>query len=303
MKKSTKNIAAGICAAAVFAAGFFGCSKKDAAKKETEIETVYAVNTYRASPGSLDDYLEFGGDVQTASSIDIYPDTAGKVSRIYVSVGQVVQKDQILAEVDASKPGMIYSASPVRASVGGTVTSFPLNIGATVSPQAPMGKISSTGRLEVKTNVAERFISRLALNQAAIITFDAYPGEKFPAQLVEINPVLDPSSRTLGIKLLQYPPDSRLRAGMYAKIKLITDSKQDIIVIPDNVIITRNDETFVFIADEETKTARRVPVKMGIRVDNKQEILDGINPGDLVIIKGQSLLNDGSKVNIVSISE
>ena len=141
------------------------------------------------------------------------------------------------------------------------------------------------------------------MKQKAELTFDAYPGEKFPATLIEIDPVLDTTSRTLGIKLLQEPSDSRLKAGMYARIKLITDTKKNTIVIPHNVIITRNGEDIVYIIDSATNTVKISPVKKGIRVDDKQEVLMGIAPGDLVVVKGQALLSDGAKVNIVSISE
>ncbi len=291
-------------AALLVSAAFLGCGKKPAAEEEAKAETIFAVNVYKAVPKTLDDYLEFGGNVQTASSVDIYPDVqSGKLSRILVKVGDKVKKDQVLCEVDASRPGMDYKNSPIKAPVAGTITSFPYNIGQTVAASMPVGKISSTGTLEVKTNVAERFVSRISMNEKAELTFDAYPGETFPAILVEIDPVLDTSSRTLGIKLVQTPSDSRLKAGMYARIKLVTDTKKNTIVIPSNVIVTRNDEDIVYIVDSMTNTVKASPVKRGIRVDDKQEIQMGIAPGDLVVIKGQALLSDGAKVNVVSISE
>lgn len=291
-------------AALLVSAAFLGCGKKPAAEEESKAETIFAVNVYKAVPKTLDDYLEFGGNVQTASSVDIYPDVqSGKLSRILVKVGDKVKKDQVLCEVDASRPGMDYKNSPIKAPVAGTITSFPYNIGQTVAASMPVGKISSTGTLEVKTNVAERFVSRISMNEKAELTFDAYPGETFPAILVEIDPVLDTSSRTLGIKLVQTPSDSRLKAGMYARIKLVTDTKKNTIVIPNNVIVTRNDEDIVYIVDSMTNTVKASPVKRGIRVDDKQEIQMGIAPGDLVVIKGQALLSDGAKVNVVSITE
>ena len=301
--KMNKILAAG--AAAVVLAGFSGCSKKSGAPAaEEKVETIFAVNAYKTVPRTLDDYLEFGGNVQAASSVDIFPDVqSGKISKLYVKIGDKVKKDEVVAEVDASRPGMDYKSSPVKAPVSGTITSFPLNIGSTVSASTSIGKISSTGKLEIKTNVAERFISRISMYQKAELTFDAYPGEKFPATLVEIDPVLDTTSRTLGIKLIQEPTDPRLRAGMYARIKLVTDSKKNTIVIPNNVVVTRNDEDIVYIIDPQTNTVKASPVKKGIRVDDKQEIEMGITPGDLIVIKGQALLTDGAKVNIVSITE
>ena len=90
---------------------------------------------------------------------------------------------------------------------------------------------------------------------------------------------------------------------MYARIKLITDTKKNTIVIPSNVIVNRNDEEIVYIVDSMTNTVKASPVKKGIRIDDKQEVEMGITPGDLVVIKGQALLSDGAKVNVVSIIE
>lgn len=90
---------------------------------------------------------------------------------------------------------------------------------------------------------------------------------------------------------------------MYARIKLITDTKKNAIVIPNNVVVTRNEQDVVYIVDPQTNKAKMSPVQKGIRVDDKQEILMGIVPGDLVVVKGQALLNDGATVKIVNISE
>lgn len=292
------------CGTMVLALGLTGCANKKGPAAAEKTETVFAVNAYKAVPRTLDDYLEFGGNVETASSVDIFPDVqSGKISKINVRVGDKVKKDQVVALVDASKAGMDYQSSPIRAPVDGTITSFPYTVGATVAASMSVGKISSTGQLEIKTNVAERFMSRVSKNQKAILTFDAYPGITFPAKLVEIDPILDVSTRTLGIKLLQTPSDSRLRAGMYARIRLITDTRKNTIVIPANVIVRRNEEDVVYIVDTLTNTVKASPVKRGIRVDDKQEVEMGITPGDLVVIKGQSLLSDGAKVNVVSIVE
>lgn len=302
--KATKVLAV-LGITVIFTAGLTGCGKKKGSAKEDEkVETIFAVNCLKAVPRNLDNYLEFGGNVQTAASVDVYPDVqSGKISRILVKVGDKVKKDQVLCEVDASRPGMDYRSSPIKAPVAGTITSFPFSLGQQVAASTPVGKISSTGTLEVKTNVAERFVSRISMNQKAELTFDAFPGEKFPATLVEIDPVLDTSSRTLGIKLVQTPSDNRLRAGMYARIKLITGTKKNTIVIPSNVIVNRNDEEIVYIVDSMTNTVKASPVKKGLRIDDKQEVEMGITPGDLVVIKGQALLSDGAKVNVVSIIE
>jgi multidrug efflux pump subunit AcrA (membrane-fusion protein) len=290
---------------------FVGCTKTTQSSQapqealnpqEVAQQTVFAVNAFLSYKGDLNGYLEFGGDVSAVSSVDVLPDTSGKISRIYVSVGDVVKKDQVLAEVDASRPGMTYSASPVKAPVAGTVTSFASSVGNMVAPSMAIGRISSTDKLEIKTSVPERFISKIKLNQKAILTFDAYPGETFTAKVTKISPVLDTSTRTMSVTLVLDPPDSKIKIGMYARIKLITDHKSNAIIIPTSALVTRSSEQCVFVVNEDnTVTLKKVTV--GIKVDDMVEILNGLEGNEKVVTKGQTLLNNGTKVNIVSLTE
>jgi membrane fusion protein, multidrug efflux system len=305
-----QNVKKAAAAAVILAVMLGGCKKKNAGSDEAEAS--FAVNTYKTSAERLDDYLEFGGDVVASSVVNILPDTAGKLSRKLVTVGDFVKKDQILAYIDPSRPGMTYSENPVKSPVAGTVTSFPLSIGGTASPAAPLGQISSTEHLEIQINVAERFVSRIKTNQSAVVTLDAYPGQKFSARVFEISPVLDTSTRTLKVKLQLEPPDPRVKAGMYARVKLITEELNNVIVIPFDALVQRDDKTYVFAVERTTQDSAAggqvgTPgvvhlheVTQGIHVDDKIEISGGLNAGDEIVVRGQSLLNDGSKVNIMS---
>ena len=292
-------------AAAILSSALVSCKgKSEKTAKEEETETIYAVNADIVQAGNLDDYLEFGGDVSSVSAVDVYPDAAGKISRIRVAVGDLVKKDQIIAYVDPSRPGMNYSENPVKAPISGRVTSFPPTIGTMVSQSYSIAKISDTDELQIKVNVAERFISRIRENQTAIVSFDAYPGVEFKARVFEVSPVLDTTSRTMLAKLKVEPADSRIKAGMYARVKLITDTIEGAVVIPNDAIVYRDGKPYVFTAKSESaeSSVNMVSVKEGLSVDNKTEIQEGLKEGDVIIVKGQSLLSDGSKVKILSIS-
>lgn len=297
MKRATKALM--ILAAAVTVFGLAGCGEKN----EQEVEAVFAVNSYKVKESNLDDYLEFGGDVDAASSVAVMPDTAGKISRVMVNVGDRVTKGQILCYVDASRPGMIFVASPVRSPIAGTVTYFPGVIGTSVAQTSVIAKIANTTKLEITTAVPERFVSKISLKQKAQLTLSAYPGEKFSATVIEVSPVLDTSTRTMNIKLSVDDNDPRIKIGMFAKIHLVTEHKENVCVIPHGAIVKRNGENFVFKtkADGEDTRAVITPVVLGVRVDDVQEILEGVKAGDEIIIKGQSLLNDNSKIKVVSV--
>lgn len=310
MKRFTITKTALVAALALAALVFAGCKGKDKKeeKADAEVEALFAVNTYKTKAGNLDEYLEFGGDVAAVSSVAALPDMAGKISRVMVSVGQMVKKNQVIAYVDASRPGMDYSASPVKAPISGRVISFIPTIGTMVSQATVVAEIADTDELEIKVSVAERFISRISSGQTAIVTFDAYPGVEFKAKVFEVSPVLDKTSRTMSVKLRINPPDKRIKAGMYARVRLITESVKGAIVVPASAIVTREGVPYLFvIASQKNGDApakvKLCPVERGILVDNKVEITKGVIAGDEIVVKGQNLLNDGSSVNIISVME
>ena len=264
--------------------------------------TIYAVNTMLASQGPIQDYLALSGDIIASSSVDTYSEAAGKISRVFVSVGRQVRRGDPVAEVDPSRPGMEFVPSIVRAPVGGTVVALPAQVGMTISQAVPLARISGGAGLEIRLNVAERFISRISLNQACEITLDAYPGEVFRGRISEISPTVDATSRTMEIKVGVENPGSRLKAGMFAKVRIITEFKENIVKIPVSAMINRFGEQYVFVADTNNPSspvARKRILVPGIVIDGVMEVSQGLAPNDEVIVRGQTLLDDGSRINIV----
>jgi multidrug efflux pump subunit AcrA (membrane-fusion protein) len=277
--------------------------KAAAAKAEaaTDVDTVYAVNTAVARNGTLDDYLTFGGNVMAATSVNVMPKAAGKLVNIRVSVGDKVRYNQVLMDVDPSQPGMTYALSPVKAPISGTITLVPYDAGNTVSQSMAVTQIATTNKLQVEIYVAERFVSRVKMGQNAELSFDAYPGESFPAKVTEVSPVLDTTSRTKEVKLtITDNPNNKIQIGMYARVKLITDELHNIVIIPSGCPVERQGKTYVFVCDASSNMAHQIAIVPGTTVDALMEVKSGLHAGDLVVSSGQTLLSDGSKVNILT---
>ncbi|MBQ9205250.1 MAG: efflux RND transporter periplasmic adaptor subunit [Treponema sp.] len=304
MKRTAKSVIT--ITSAIAALTFMSCGPKKASEAENkEVETLYAVSTYKTVEGNLDDYLEFGGDVASVNEVMVMPDQAGKITNILVKVGDMVKQGQTIAYVNPLRAGVVYNDSPVRAPISGRITSLPVTVGSTVSQAASVAKVARTDELEIRISIAERFISRISNGQNATVTFDAYPSVEFGAKIFEVSPVLDTATRTMNVKLHLNPPDARVKVGMYGRVRLVTESVKNAIVLPSSALITRDGKNYVFVitSPKSGKNAAVVglkPVTKGISVDNKVEITKGLEAGEEVVIKGQTLLNDGAKVNIVS---
>lgn len=262
------------------------------------VTTVFAVNTTRAVKGEILDYLEVNGDVMTATRVDIFADTAGKLTKLDIRLGDNVEKDQVIAEVDPSRPGMTFVASPVKSPIAGTITEIPVRIGATINQAVPIAKISKMDEIEIRTEVAERFISKIRLGLNALLHFEAYPDTRFQARVIELGPVVNPNTRTMEVRLNLWQRDQRIKSGMFAEVKIITERKEGIVKVPADCLVKRYGGYYVFVVGETNKVEQR-KVTPGIQIDEKLEIVEGLQPDEEIVIRGQSLLEDGTTIRII----
>jgi len=279
-----------------------GAAQAGGGKPGTPV-TVYAVSTSTAAQGPIEDYLGLSGDIVSSSTIDTFSDIAGKVSKIYIAIGNRVRKGDPVAEVDPSKPGLDYVPSLVKAPLSGVVVALPSRLGMTVSPATSLATIAGGTGLEIWLNVAERFISRLGLNQRCAVTVDAWPGETFKGTIFELSPTLDAVARTMLVKLSVENTGGKLKAGMFAKVRIITESKANVVKIPASAMISRNGELYVFVVDRtdpNALVARKRIVVPGISIDGVLEVTQGLGPREEYIAEGQTIISDGAHVNIIS---
>ncbi|MDR1175794.1 MAG: efflux RND transporter periplasmic adaptor subunit [Treponema sp.] len=265
---------------------------------------IFAVNTTTAAQGQIRDYIALSGDIVSGSTVDTYSDAAGKVTRLFVSVGSRVRKGDPIAEVDPSRPGMNYVPGIATAPVGGTVVSLPAQVGMTISQAVPLARIAAGSALEIKLYVAERFISKISMGLPCEISLDAWPGEVFRGTISEVSPVVDPASRTMEVRVNVDNPGSRLKSGMFAKVRIITERKNNIVKIPAGTLIERLGEEYVFTVEADPENAggfvaRKTIIKPGIVIDGVMEVQEGLNTDAEIVVRGQTLLTDDARINII----
>ncbi|MGD1821539.1 MAG: efflux RND transporter periplasmic adaptor subunit [Pleomorphochaeta sp.] len=262
-------------------------------------EMSYTVYVEEMSPTTMTNYLEFNGDVVAQKSIDIYPDVTGEISSVKVSLGDYIEKGDIIVEVDPSLPGQNYSVNPVESTIDGTITDLPFDEGDQVSSTSTsIATVGDLSELELDCFISEKYMSYIQLGLDAEITFESYEGQIFKGSVVEISPVLDSSTRTLEIKIkLDENKDNIVKTGMFGSIKLITEVKDDVLSIPSSCISSGDEGYFVYVVSSDN-LAKLTYVETGIEIDGRIEIISGLEEGDLVITRGQSMLKNGSTINI-----
>ncbi len=302
MKKTIKRalLVAGVL---VIVGGVAMLPKKAGGRpNQLAVENVYAVQTQKVSRSNLQEYLTLNGNIQTNNTISVYPDIAGKIKSVRVTLGSNVKRGSVIATVDPSIPGSIYAESPIYAPISGKITSLPLTTGTAVTTSSAIAQIGTTNGLQIKAMVPERDVAVLKNGLEAEITLVAFDGEVFKAKVNKVSPILDETSRTKEIYLLFNMDDDRINAGMYAKIKLFTTLHENVITAPYDCVVTIDKKNYVYVAKSDG-TAELREVELGTIVDGTAEILSGLNEGEDLIISGVQALDDGAKIRKVEVSK
>ena len=254
--------------------------------------------------GTVENSVVINGDILARNQVAIFPTVPGRLVETRYGIGDTVRAGSIVAMVDPSRPGEVFSLSPVVSTVSGTVLQAPLSVGDTVSTGSTLYVVGDLSSLRIETFVPERFVSAVRHGLGATVTLEALPGETFHARIDEVSPVLDPASRTLRIRLLfvnsfgNPVQDPRIRAGMFATVSLVTNARNDVPIIPRDAAIHTQGAWIAFVVDEDN-VARRRELEMGLESELLFEVRGGLSPGDRVVSAGQNFLADGDSVRIV----
>ena len=259
-------------------------------------------STVRVTPvvrDTIENSIRINGDVLAGNQISLYPTVAGKVTETYFQVGDRVNQGTVIAMVDPSRPGQVYSENPVHSTISGTVLSTPIHRGDTVSTQTAVMIVGDLSDLIVETHVPERFSNAARRGLDAEVFLEALPGESFRAVVEEVSPVLDAVSRTVRIRLrFAGRIDPRIKAGMFATVSLVTNTRQNVPVIPRTAAINTYGSRIVFVVNEQNIASRR-EISLGLENEEFSEVLSGLEPGDVVVSMGQNFLSDGDLVRVV----
>ena len=185
------------------------------------------------------------------------------------------------------------SESVIVSPVDGVISERMQSVGSLVGPTNPLVSIIS-GDVELTLGVEESHLGSVKEGQAAEIQVAAYPGVVFPAKVAIISPAADPRSRTFQVKVRPVQTDSRLKPGMFAQVQIVTEAREEVLLIPREAVITRSGQTVVFVINGDVVQLR--PVTLGLADNGSVEVRSGLDAGEEVVVAGHSDLKDGDRV-------
>lgn len=199
------------------------------------------------------------------------------------------------AEVDqmiASRK--IDPALVVRSPIAGKVTAFNAPAGLLVQPGNPPAPYS-VADVSVKwmlANVPESDNSSFQLGQPVTVKVMAFPDRTFKGKVSKIYETVDPNTHRVTIRSEISDPKDELRPGMLANFVIRVRGPVEATAIPDNGVVREPDGTMAaWVTTDRRRFTERI-IKTGLRTDGQVQILDGLQPGELVVSDGAVFLSN-----------
>jgi membrane fusion protein (multidrug efflux system) len=200
------------------------------------------------------------------------------------------------AEAELGMQERALADALVKAPFAGLIADRLVSRGEYVTPGQKLFELVSLDPIEVEFRLTEVDSSRVKIGNDVDVRVTPFPDERFKATVTIVSPTIDSRTRTLRVKAQLANPDGRLRPGLFARVDLGIARRNGVPMIPEEAVLQRADGAVVFRVVAENRVERRL-IELGTHHDGMLEVVKGIVPGDLVVLRGQTGLADGELVS------
>jgi multidrug efflux pump subunit AcrA (membrane-fusion protein) len=187
--------------------------------------------------------------------------------------------------------------SEIRSPISGIVSTRNVDKGEIVSSAVASFTIIDTTALMVSVDVSDKMIGKITKGQIIPVKISAAENATVNGIVDNVSPSSDAKTQLYTIKIKIDNSRNELKPGMFARAVLPAESRANVLLVPNSAVKTENNVQYIYIvADGKVK---KVAVETGLSNDKVTEIKKPLKKGDLVIIEGQTFLNDGEKVNVI----
>jgi multidrug efflux pump subunit AcrA (membrane-fusion protein) len=204
------------------------------------------------------------------------------------------QVKQSQASLDIMKSQL--EKSTVRSPIAGVVAVRNIDAGELVGNTNAAMVIIDNSSFTVDIGVTEDSINKIKLNDRAEVIVKALSNEPLEGKITSISPSVDARSLTYPVKIRVANNNGLLKAGMLAEIKLCTGSVENTTTVPLSSLVFEGGKSVVYVVD--SGMAARRDIKTGFSDSKHVQVLEGIKENEMVVVSGQNLLKDGTRVTV-----
>jgi RND family efflux transporter MFP subunit len=202
------------------------------------------------------------------------------------------------AEARVAQAKLRVERSIIESPVSGVAVSREIEEGEVVPPGSPITVVHDVSRLKAATGIPEDDISYFRVGGEAKIEVDAYPGREFTGRIHFLSPAATGQNRTFPAEMEIDNRSGELRPGMIVRVSLTRRVFESAVVVPRDAVLERDTGDVIFVLKDDRVELKKVvtgPSERGTIV-----LLEGLAPGEVLVVSGHRNLVDGQRVRAVS---
>lgn len=200
-----------------------------------------------------------------------------------------------VAEADFDLARARFEKTRILVPFDGIIGARRVSVGTFLRSGDAITDLANIDAIRVSFSAPERYLSRLAPGATVSVSTTACQGVELRGEIIVIEPIVDAATRSARIVARVENPGRKFRPGMSANISVVLSERADALTIPNEAVFGSENRSFVFIVNADS-TVARVPLRLGTRLSDMVEVLEGLEPGMTVVRAGHQKIMDGSKV-------
>jgi len=192
----------------------------------------------------------------------------------------------------------------IRAPFSGTIDEITANTGTNLMPgQTPVMRIVNLDEMYTESNVPERYLKSIKIGTEAIIEIPML-GREYKSTIRQTGSFINPNNRSFRVEAPLVNSDNLTKPNLTSKLKILDYSNQEAILIPLRIIKENaKSESYVYRLKSDQKEGvyltERVFLKLGKKTQDRVEVLEGLNVGDLIVDEGSSIVENNQRVKTI----
>jgi membrane fusion protein (multidrug efflux system) len=204
--------------------------------------------------------------------------------------------ERALAESNVRQAQVECDRGFVRSPINGLVNHLHVDVGEYAARGAPVSDLVNVDKIKINLNVPEMDVRFLNVGQETVVTVDAFPDRRVPGMVDFVAYKADPATKTFHVRVLVQNHSHEIRPGMIARVGLLRRVVPDALVAPLFALVNKGGERILFVEKDGVAAARTVSV--GVIEGERVQITKGLEPGDRLIVTGQTEVEEGMRVQV-----
>jgi membrane fusion protein (multidrug efflux system) len=201
-----------------------------------------------------------------------------------------------LAATDYEQIKVKYNHGFPRSPITGIINHLYVDTGEFIDTGKPIADIVNIDRIKINVRVPELDIRFVLQGQKTPVRIDAFPERDLGGKVDFVAFKADPATKTFLVRTLIDNPFGDIRPGMIARVAFVRRVIAEALVAPLFALVDKGGERLVYV--EEDGMAQSRTVSIGVIQGDRVQITSGLKPGDHLIVKGQTEVEDGMKVSV-----